>query len=140
MPQNKRNQKQMNDEFIFNPLQDTTKTTTEQTDKFYGFIDCCDYIDNENYPRTKTENTNTLAKITYKKNGSIKYSIKITKNGKMHNPTLDYDNKKDNNFLDRICRSNDSFKEVSYKVFNMYINFLKTKNVAWINNAERESE
>ncbi len=29
-------------------------------------------------------------------------------------------------------------KEVNAKVFDLYINFLATKNTAWLNNAERE--
>ena len=31
------------------------------------------------------------------------------------------------------------FKETTKQVFDKYINFLKTKNVAWLNNAERDS-
>jgi hypothetical protein len=31
------------------------------------------------------------------------------------------------------------FKETNEVVFNKYINFLRTKNIAWLNNAERES-
>jgi len=31
------------------------------------------------------------------------------------------------------------FKETNEQVFTKYIKFLKTKNTAWLNNAERES-
>lgn len=130
----------MSNSFIFNPLDNIDNKAKEIKDKFYAFVDFCDYIDEQNYPRSTKENEKTLAKITVRKNGSIKYSIKTTNNGKMHNPICVYGDEKENNFLDRICRSNDRFKEVNHKVFNLYLNFLKTKNIAWFHNAEREDE
>jgi hypothetical protein len=34
--------------------------------------------------------------------------------------------------------NSDSFKEVSRKVFDFYLSFLRTSNISWINHAERE--
>ena len=33
-----------------------------------------------------------------------------------------------------------TLKKVNPKVFQFYVSFLKTKNLAWFNNAEREME
>jgi hypothetical protein len=132
----------MNNDFIFNAVNSySSGLKTEKTDQFYSIIGSEDYLDENNCPAIKLENdTRVLAKKTLRKDGSIKYSIKLTNGGKMQNPLSIYGTKKDNNFLDRKCRSNNSFKEVSYKVFDLYMNFLKTKNTAWLHNAEREAE
>jgi hypothetical protein len=81
-----------------------------------------------------------FAKKIIKQNGSTKYLIRFNKDGKMYNPASMYDDKKNTFFLDNITRSSKEFKEVSYRVFDMYVKFLKTKNTAWLSNAERESE
>ena len=39
-------------------------------------------------------------------------------------------------FLDKVCGDSEKFKEVNFKIFNMYIHFLRTKNISWLNNAE----
>jgi hypothetical protein len=130
----------MSDSFIFNPLNDTEKLALEKNE-FYSSMGSQDYLDDQNYPRISKENDKRiLAKKITREDGSIKYSVKLTNNGKMQNPLSMYGVEKDTTFLDRVCRSNDKFKEVNYKVFNLYINFLKTKNIAWLHNAEREAE
>ena len=130
----------MNDSFIFNPINNEQKLSIE-TNQFYAAMGSHDYLDNQNFPRISKENDKRiLAKKITREDGSIKYSIKLTNNGKMQNPLSMYGVEKDNTFLDRVCRSNDRFKEVNYKVFDLYINFLKTKNIAWLHNAEREAE
>lgn len=128
----------MND-FIFNPVDN--QRNSDADNEFYSAIGSHDYLDTNNYPRiTKENDKRVLAKKIIREDGSIKYSIKLTNSGKMQNPISMYGVEKDNSFLDRVCRSNDRFKEVNYKVFDLYINFLKTKNIAWLHNAEREAE
>ncbi len=130
----------MSENFIFNPLNDQEQLHVEKNE-FYSTMGSHDYLDDQNYPRISKENDKRiLAKKITREDGSIKYSIKLTNNGKMQNPLSMYGVEKDNTFLDRVCRSNDKFKEVNYKVFDLYINFLKTKNIAWLHNAEREAE
>jgi hypothetical protein len=51
-----------------------------------------------------------------------------------------YGQENNSTFLDRVCRASGKFKDVNYKTFDLYVNFLKTKNVAWLHNAEREAE
>ena len=108
---------------------------------YYCVIGSQDFIDEESFPRVNKEDDNrVLAKRIVRDDGSSRFSIKLTNSGKMQNPLSMYGIEKTNNFLDRVCRSDKKFKEVNQKVFNMYINFLKTKNIAWLNNAEREAE
>jgi hypothetical protein len=57
----------------------------------------------------------------------------------MFNPVSIYGNK-DLRLLENISRNNKQYKEVNQKVFDMYLQFLSTKNTAWLHNAERESE
>lgn len=124
--------------FIYEP-----KTSTEALAgaEYYSVEGHHDYIDNNFNPRINNEtDSRVLAKKIIRDDGSIKYSIKTDAGGKFQNPVSIYSQEKNINFLDRICRSSDRFKEVNFKTFNMYLTFLKTKNLAWLHNAERESE
>lgn len=110
-----------------------------QTDEFYCMIGLEDFVDNNNNPRLKSESDKkVVAKKIHREDGSTRYSIKYD-NGKFVNPISIYGSKQDSTFLDRICKSNDRFKDVNLKVFDMYLRFLRTKNTAWLNNAEREA-
>lgn len=107
--------------------------------EFYCISGDEDFKDLKNNPRIKVENDKkVVAKKIYREDGSVRYSIKCD-SGKFVNPISIYGSKQDNTFLDRICRSNEKFKEVNLKVFEMYLKFLRTKNTAWLNNAEREA-
>jgi len=86
------------------------------------------------------QSKNIFAKKIFRKNGSNKFLIKTSSNGKLYNPITIYGQEKENTFLDKICRSNTKFAEVNLKTFNLYLRFLESKNTAWLNNAERERE
>jgi hypothetical protein len=77
-----------------------------------------------------------LNTVKFKGISAVEYIISI----KLFNPVSIYGVEKDKNFLDRICRSNSKFKEVNHKVFDLYVKFLQSKNISWLNNAEREAE
>ena len=131
----------MMDNFIFKPSSlFNKKTNTEESIEFYTLKGNESFIDEFNRSRATEENATVLAKKTIKKNGAIKYSIRLGNNGKFYNPISIYGQEKTHTFLNRICRSNDRFKEVGQKVFNMYLEFLNTKNISWLINAEREHE
>ena len=66
------------------------------------------------------------------------YYIKVGTYGKIFNPIGLYSEGRQNKFLSKVGKNEYSFKRVNSKVFGMYINFLRTKNIAWLNNAERE--
>lgn len=128
----------MND-FIFKPLDNSTHIDHEKN-YHYTIIGSHDFVDEEGNPRLKkNDDTKVLAQKIIRDDGSIKYKIKFNKDNKMENPLSIYGQQKDSTFLDRVCRSNDRFKEVNHKVFGIYLNFLKTKNISWLHNAEREA-
>lgn len=95
-----------------------------------------DFIDDDQNPRTN-DLTNCLAKHTIS-NSKHKYYIKVGAYGKIYNPMGLYSEGTSNKFLAKIGKSAWEFTEVNQKVFDMYVNFLRTKNQAWLNNAERE--
>lgn len=127
----------------------TVKTTNsimkedsdDQVENNYTLSGLEEFSDDDNYPRLKeTENKNVFAKKISRKNGSIKYMIKVSSNGKFYNPVSIYGIEEQKTFLDKICRSNNKFKEVNNKVFSLYLKFLTSKNPSWLSNAEREAE
>lgn len=125
------------DEFIFEHKQSVVNHENE----FYTLIGLEDFKDKSNNPRISDENNSkVLAKKIVREDSSIRFSVKLGGNGKMYNPVSIYGEEKSNNFLDRICRNNNKFRDVNSKAFDLYVKFLKTKNVAWLNNAEREME
>ena len=127
------------DDFIHNQ---TAKAINQAPDEFYCSMTSFDYLDTSGNPRSRSpDDPRVLAKKIIRENGDHKLSIKYTSNGRMENPISIYGaDKIDNTFLDRVCRSQDKFKEVNPKVFGMYITFLKTHNLAWLSKAERENQ
>lgn len=113
----------------------------DSIDEFYTIMGDQDYYDDNNNPRLlKDDNKKTLAKKLYVENNKLKYLIKISTDGKFHNPlSVVPKQKMSSSFLDIKCKES-KFKSVSNKTFNMYINFLRTKNLSWLYNADREAE
>ena len=121
-----------NNEFILNK----TKTSDSKEYILYTILGSHDFIDNSQNPRVNSE-SNALAKqIT--SNNKNRFYIKIGMYGKIYNPMGLYSEGKANKFLAKIGKNAWEFTEVNKTVFDMYINFLRTKNQAWLNNAERE--
>ena len=77
-------------------------------------------------------------KIYYSSNNDPKYFIKVGTYGKIFNPIGMYSEGQNNKFLAKIGRKQFEFKEVNLRVFDLYLKFLTSKNLAWLNNAERE--
>jgi hypothetical protein len=65
-----------------------------------------------------------------------RYYVKQGPNGKLFNPVGLY--QEGNVNRKRAGESQWKYREVNKKVFDLYTQFLKTKNVAWLTNAERE--
>lgn len=98
-----------------------------------------DFVDDNGFPRANNENNpNVIAKTIVVNGAPPRYSIKIGINNKLANPTSIYGKEKESSFLDSVCRANNKFIDVNLKTFEMYLQFLKTKNVSWLYNAERE--
>lgn len=106
-------------------------------EELFTVIGLEDFIDKDGFPRANETNKNVVAKKIPKQN-TYKYMIKIGLNNKLTNPISIYGSEKQSSFLDTVCRSNNKFIEVNSKTFFMYLNFLKTKNLSWLFNAERE--
>jgi hypothetical protein len=120
--------------FIFSS---NKKTTDAPTSQYYTLIGQEDFIDDDNNPRIEKDNDNrVLAKKTVQ--NKLKYLIKLDNAGKFYNPLSPISSIKPIKILQTISISDSRFKEVNQTVFNMYLNFLRSKNIAWINNAERE--
>ena len=90
-------------------------------------------------------NNNSIAKdkksaLAYTKitNDEEQHYIKVGLYGKIFNPIGMYSEGRQNKFLSKVGKQEYNFTRVNSKVFDMYLNFLRTKNVAWLNNAERE--
>lgn len=120
-----------------NIFQSNKENKSEKIYEFYTIIGKHKFLDKDKNPRLENENDDTFAKKIMVDN-NIKYYIKIGTYGKIYNPIGLFSEGTANKFISKIGKKAWQFKEVNFKIFNMYINFLKTKNTAWLNNAERE--
>jgi hypothetical protein len=122
----------MSDIFEINPSKD--KNVSEYD--YYTVLGKHEYLDSEKNPRVE-EQKRSLAYT--KQSGTDKqYYIKVGLYGRIYNPIGLYSEGRSNKFLSKVGKAEYNFTRVNQKVFNMYVNFLRTKNVAWLNNAERE--
>lgn len=103
----------------------------------YTIIGQHKYFDSSNRPRIDDEDK-ALAKCVHVGSKPPKYYIKVGTYGKIYNPIGLYSEGKSEKFLAKIGRKQFEYKEVNQKIFDMYVTFLTTKNLAWLNNAERE--
>lgn len=118
------------EDFVVKP---TTKDVTEHIDQFYTVFGMEDFIDDDGNPRQNTEKQNTFAKFT---NGN--HYVKIGIDNRIHNPIGLFSEGQHNKVLQKIGKNQFNFKKVNSKVYNLYMSFLRTKNIAWLNNADRE--
>lgn len=125
----------LNDETMF-----FQKNITQPTKSYayYTILGDHDYLDDNGKPRSNDENNKVAAKSVVTDNKPARYYIKIGTYGKIYNPIGLFSEGQNTKFLSKIGRKQFEFKEVNAKVFDLYINFLTTKNIAWLNNAERE--
>jgi hypothetical protein len=101
----------------------------------YTLLGNHDFIDEDDLPRT---NENKALAKTIIANNRKKYMIKVGAYGKIFNPLGLHSEGRENKFLSKIGKNEWNFKEVNLKIFEMYLNFLKSRNIAWLNNAQRE--
>lgn len=116
-------------------LQNNEKT--ERTVECFTVLGSQDYFDENDRPRLDDEDK-ALAKSVTIDNRPPKYYIKIGTYGKIYNPIGLYSEGHSEKFLAKIGRKQFEYKEVNKKIFDLYVSFLTTKNLAWLNNAERE--
>lgn len=116
---------------------------------YYTTLQYQDFIDDNNNACRKIDDDKVFAKSLkkgYSRNIAQlspmynKFYIRTYPNKKLYDPFPIYsvsDNK--NSFVDKICKSENTYREVTESVFNMYLNYLRTENVQWYNKAQRES-
>lgn len=119
------------EEFTVDP--NKISSTAKIEDQFYTIWGMEDFIDDDGNTRQKIETKNTFAK---KVNG--KYLIKVGLDNRVYNPLGLFSEGKPNKVLAKIGKNEFNFKKVNSKVFDLYVSFLRTKNIAWLNNANRE--
>ena len=122
----------------------------ENNTKYYSLIDEHDFLDDQGNPRTTEENNDKImAKAMPNKpskhmtNTQMQYRfyIRTEQNNTFYNPVpiaSSVKDKKTFQFINSVCKNNTTFKEVSQSIFDKYLTFLKTKNIRWLNAAERE--
>ncbi len=128
----------MSDNFIFAPRGDQNDIDNYNniSTEYFTVIGLHESIDQNNRPVVNANSSNILAKQVVSNNG-VKYFIKTGPNGKIFNPMGMFSEGNNNKFLARLGKNQYNFKSVNQEIFNMYLNFLSTKNLAWLNNAER---
>ena len=102
-----------------------------------------EYLENDKYPcikldsETAQESSDAFAmKITIDKR--TKYYAKHGKHGRLYNPIGMFSEGMASKRLGHAGKLEWKFTEVSERVFNFYRDFLRTKNIAYLHNAERE--
>jgi hypothetical protein len=115
---------------------------------FYTTLQYQEFVDDQENSMVKNEGDKVFAKsvkagyskdITNTNPKYNRYYVRIAANKKLYDPFPKYsvsDNRA--SFIDKVCKSNNSYKEVTESVFNMYLNYLRTENVQWYNKAQRE--
>jgi len=130
-----------NSDFIVNHSSEVIKYYTKK-----GYES---FVDDDGDPRLDKDSEKVFAKVVKdkpsknfadKKRVGFSYYIKSTPNKTLYNPTENYsiDPKVKKSFVNKVCKSELKFLEVSESVFNMYLNFLKTENSQWLVKAQRE--
>jgi len=115
-----------------------SKNQETYTYTYYTLFGQHEDLDNEGNPTTTDEKRGYAYARINDQNQTANYFIKIGLYGKIFNPIGLYSEGKENKFLSKIGKSEYNFTKVNQKIFDMYLNFLRTKNLAWLNNAERE--
>jgi hypothetical protein len=104
---------------------------------YYTIVGKHDELDDNKNPLVTKDPDSALAKCVVI-NSKTKYYVKVGAYGKIYNPIGLYSEGTANKFVAKTGRPAWQYKEVNSKIFDMYLSFLRTKNIAWLNNAERE--
>lgn len=123
--------------FVFNQSDNTAKSDNITK---YCLVDNKTREDESGHPivDNPAKESYVLAYKTQKANGEHKFMIRINADRKLYNPLSIYGKDRSFKLLDNITRSSLEYKEVNSTTFDFYLRFLSTKNIAWLNKAERE--
>jgi hypothetical protein len=124
--------------------------TDTNTTKFYSLLGHEDYIDELGDPRIKNAQSphivakcvsNLKPKHFQDTDNHYTFYILATPNNVLFNPIEKYSpivDKRQFDFIDKTCKNKWTFKQVSQITFSKYLSFLKTKNLSWLKEAERD--
>jgi hypothetical protein len=115
------------------------KKPSQKKEEYYTVLGEQDFFkDKTKIPCVLTEDKALAKKIINTDNNTNKYYIKVGMYGRPYNPIGLYSEGQSAKFLTKAGKPQYVFKEVNEKTFSFYINFLTTKNTAWLSNTERE--
>tara|TARA_R100000995_G_scaffold82725_2_gene57059 strand:+ start:469 stop:861 length:393 start_codon:yes stop_codon:yes gene_type:complete len=127
-------------EFQIFPNNNQEGTTEEDNgDRLYTIHGKHDFIDNSGFPRV--EDADKGAYIHAKEivlDKSKRYYVKVGKHGRLFNPIGIYSEGSEYKKSNHTGNKEWKLRKTNKKSFELYKNFLKTKNTAWLLNAERE--
>lgn len=122
---------------IFTPNKNKADTNIQKT-TLYTIGDYKESTDDNNNSVTNKDGDRVFAKKVFLQ-GRWKFFIRLDQDDKAYNPFNVYGNTNPkNNLLNRPDESRIKFKETSTNLFNLYLNFLQTKNLSLYNNVNRE--
>lgn len=125
--------------------------------KYYTTEKYSSWVDENNNYRVDTDSDKVFAKAVLSGPGSntsnnfyinqkgtivpsyYKYYVRTYPNRKLYDPVPLYsisDNK--NSFIDKVCRSENVYRETTEAVFNMYLSYLQTESPQYYTKAQRE--
>lgn len=124
-------------DFIFRPNPTKKANPAETGTKFYTSFGDQEYIDEEGNARV-TEKSDKIYAKSVPTNDTVHYFAKVNKYGKLFNPKGMYTEGQHKRFNKVLGADEFQFRKVNLRVFELYTSFLKSNNIAWLNNAERE--
>ncbi len=123
--------------------------TNEPEQKFYTKKGEESFVDEDKNFRSSTESPQVYAKAIRKrlsknfagnKNLAYAYYIKSDPSRNLFNPMDLYsiEPKVKKSFINKVCKTELVFTEVTESIFNKYLTFLRTENIKWLQDAQRE--
>jgi len=129
-------------EHIFIINKDKDPEELERKETVYTMIGNQDYVENE-YPcleltSTEAEESPDAHAMSIEIGNRAKYYAKRGRHGKLFNPIGMYSEGMASKRLGHAGKLEWRFIEIKKRAFEFYRDFLKTRNLAYLNNAERE--
>lgn len=119
-------------------------------DKFYTIKGMESFLDENGDPRTEQNSQNIYAKAIKSyaskditnKSLHYRYYILTDSNNNIYNPIEESSifsiTTKNQTYLNKVCKNEQVFTEVTNNIFNYYVSFLKTKSKKFLIAAQRE--
>ena len=131
-----------NGEHVFIINKDKDPEELERKETIYTMIGNQDYVENE-YPcleltSTEAEESPDAHAMRIEIGNRVKYYAKRGRHGKLFNPIGMYSEGMASKRLGHAGKLEWRFIEIKKRAFEFYRDFLKTRNLAYLNNAERE--